>query len=137
MSVERPFDGIVCFGGEDWWYHNRGHFDMQMMREMSRDMPVLYVNSIGMRVPKMGEGRMFLTRVVRKLKSLSRGLVRVRENFGVFSPFVVPGAAGMRVSGALLPGQVRRAARRMGIRRPLVWVACPPGVEAASKLALS
>ena len=28
-------DGIICFGGEDWWYHNRGHYDIQMMRELS------------------------------------------------------------------------------------------------------
>ena len=51
----RLCDGVICFGGEDWWYHNRGHFDMQMMRELSRRVPVLYVNSIGMRVPKVGE----------------------------------------------------------------------------------
>src|SRR4051812_19988359 len=28
---ERTFDGVICFGGGDWWYHNRGHYDMQMM----------------------------------------------------------------------------------------------------------
>src|SRR5690606_29139771 len=32
----RLFDGVICFGGEDWWYHNRGHFDMQIMRELSK-----------------------------------------------------------------------------------------------------
>ncbi|MEO0662179.1 MAG: hypothetical protein AAFZ87_11625 [Planctomycetota bacterium] len=52
----RTYDGVVCFGGEDWWYHNRAHYDMQMMRELSADLPVLYVNSIGMRVPTPGEG---------------------------------------------------------------------------------
>ncbi|MEL6431893.1 MAG: glycosyltransferase [Planctomycetota bacterium] len=130
----RTYDGVVCFGGEDWWYHNRAHYDMQMMRELSADLPVLYVNSIGMRVPTPGEGGMFLRRVVRKLKSFSRGLVRVRERFWVQSPVVVPGRRGMKLSGWLLPRQVRRAARRMGMRRPLVWVACPPGIEAVDGL---
>jgi len=130
----RPFDGVICFGGEDWWYHNRGHFDMQMMRELSRSVPVLYINSIGMRVPRLGEGAMFFKRVRRKLKSLSRGLVRVRDNFAVYSPVAAPGRIGTRVSAALLPAQIRRAARRMGIERPLVWVACPPGAPHVGRL---
>lgn len=129
-----PFDGIICFGGEDWWYHNRAHYDMQMMRELSAHMPVLYVNSIGMRVPTVTEGGMFWKRVVRKLKSFSRGLVRIRPRFSVQSPVVVPGRRGMAISGWLLPRQIRRAARRVGIRRPLVWVACPPGVRALDHL---
>ena len=128
------FDGIICFGGEDWWYHNRGHFDMQMMRELSAHVPVLYINSIGMRVPRVGEGRMFWKRVSRKLRSLRRGLVRVRPNFAVFSPLAAPGAVGRFITGVALPGQVRRAARRMGIRRPLVWVACPPGAAYVDRL---
>ncbi|HBS29612.1 MAG TPA: hypothetical protein DEB06_09230 [Phycisphaerales bacterium] len=130
----RAFDGVICFGGEDWWYHNRGHFDMQMMRELSRVVPVLYINSIGMRVPRLGEGAMFFKRVARKLRSLRRGLVRVRDDFAVFSPLAAPGRAGGVVTGALLPAQVRRAARRLGIRRPLVWVACPPGAPYTDRL---
>ncbi|HED66540.1 MAG TPA: glycosyltransferase [Planctomycetes bacterium] len=122
------YDGVVCFGGVDWWYHNRGHYDLQMMREFSARMPVLYINSIGMRVPRVGEGAMFVKRVTRKLKSLSRGLVRVRKNFGVFSPVFGPGRLG-EIVAPFVPGQIRRAARRMGIRNPLVWVACPPGVR--------
>ena len=129
------FDGIVCFGGEDFWYHNRGHYDMQMMRELSRVVPVLYVNSIGMRTPRIGEGAMFLRRVTRKLKSLSRGLARVREDFWVLSPLVPPGS--MRFGRRLLSAQVRRAARRAGIRRPLVWVACPPASDALRKIPAS
>jgi len=125
------FDGIICFGGVDWWYHNRGHYDLQMMRELSRDYPILYVNSIGMRPPRVGEGAMFLTRVKRKLKSLFRGLVRVRENFTVYSPVTLPGGGQNPLSAwiakLVLSIQVKFAAYRSGIKRPLVWVACPPG----------
>jgi glycosyltransferase involved in cell wall biosynthesis len=132
---QRVCDGVICFGGEDWWYHNRGHYDMQMMRELSAVVPVLYVNSIGMRVPRVGEGRMFFKRVARKLKSLRRGLVRVRPGFAVYSPFVAPGRLGMRLTRHLLPWQVRRAARKIGVRKPLLWVACPPGAEAIDAIA--
>ena len=127
----QKFDGIICFGGVDWWYHNRGHYDLQMMRELSRDYPVLYVNSIGMRPPRVGEGAMFLTRVKRKLKSLFRGLVKVRPNFAVFSPATLPGGGQNSISiwiaRQALALQVKFAAYRCGIKRPLVWVACPPG----------
>ncbi|MCZ6835880.1 MAG: glycosyltransferase [Planctomycetota bacterium] len=128
------YDGIICFGGEDWWYHNRGHYDLQMMREFSRDMPVLYVNSIGMRMPSAREGRMFMRRMMRKLKSLRRGMVRIRENFAVLSPFTVPGGIGQTLSGWMLAPQVRRASRALGIHRPLVWVACPPAAIAVNAL---
>lgn len=128
-SETAQFDGVICFGGEDWWYHNRAHYDMQMMREVSAHMPVLYVNSIGMRVPSPTEGGMFVKRVVRKLKSFQRGLVRIRERFAVQSPIVVPGRRGMALSSWILPRQVRRAARKVGIKKPLVWVACPPGAK--------
>jgi glycosyltransferase involved in cell wall biosynthesis len=129
LKRRATFDGVICFGGTDWWYHNRGHYDLQMMRHFSQSMPVLYVNSLGVRVPSLGQGRMFVHRVTRKLRSMGRGLVRVRENFGVASPFTVPGRVGMAVSSKLLAPQIRHFARAMRIRRPLVWVNCVSAVE--------
>jgi glycosyltransferase involved in cell wall biosynthesis len=98
---------------------------MQMMRCLSAMMPVLYVNSIGMRMPKPAEGSMFLRRVARKLRSIRRGAVTVAENFTVFSPFALPGAAGSAPARRLLARSVRSAAARTGITRPLIWVVCP------------
>ncbi len=134
MKSTQHFDGIICFGGEDWWYHNRGHYDMQLMRELSKSVPVLYVNSIGMRVPSVGEGSMFVKRVLRKLKSLKRGLVKVREGFWVASPLVAPAGMGAGLNRWALAKQVKLFARRAGIRRPLVWIACPPGAEVVDRL---
>jgi len=124
-SNQYDFDGVICFGGEDWWYHNRGHYDMQIMRQMSTRMPVLYVNSIGMRTPSPGEGRMFFSRVRRKMRSMRRGLVSVGDNLWVYSPFIVPSKLGIALGGPLVSRAVRAAAARRGITRPLVWVACP------------
>jgi len=119
------FDGIVCFGGEDWWYHNRGHFDIQMMRELSHDAPVLYINSIGMRFPRLREGEVFLQRLHRKWNSMRRGIVRVRANFSVYSPVAVPGRFGRLITLPGLRAQTRWAIGRMGMRSPLVWVNNP------------
>ncbi|MCY3002602.1 MAG: glycosyltransferase [Planctomycetota bacterium] len=129
----RGYDGVVCFGGVDWWYHNRGHYDLQMMRELSSTLPVLYVNSVGMRMPSPREGSMFLRRVTRKARSLARGLVRIRDRFHVLSPACLPGGGG-EWNAALLAAQVTVAARRAGIRRPLLWVACPAAARAALRI---
>lgn len=129
-----PFDGIICFGGVDWWYHNRGHYDLQLMRELSSVCPVLYINSIGMRVTATGQGGQFLSRVRRKLASVRRGRVQVRPGLTVFSPFAPPLRFGRRPLQRALTWQVRSASRALGIRRPLVWVACPPAVEVLESL---
>ena len=125
-SSDQPdFNGVICFGGEDWWYHNRGHYDMQIMRQMCTRMPVLYVNSIGMRTPSPGEGRMFVSRVRRKLRSMRRGLVHVSDGLSVYSPLLVPSKLGIALGGRRVGRALRSAAARQGITRPLVWVACP------------
>ncbi len=125
LSADLPFDSVVCFGSVDWWYHNRGHFDLQIMRELTRQVPVLYVNSVGMRFPTPREGATFLTRIGRKLSSMRRGVVPVRERFHVYSPFNVPGRLAQRLSTPLLAAQTRRAVRRLGFRAPLLWVSNP------------
>lgn len=105
-----------------------------MMREFSRRMPVMYVNSIGMRTPSVGEGRVFFKRVARKLRSWNRGLSLIRENFGVFSPVTIPVFHRTAWGKAMLAEQVMDAARWMGIKNPLIWVACPPAAEIVDRL---
>lgn len=121
------FDGIICIGGEDWWYHNRGHYDFQIMRRLAKYWPVLFVNSIGVRVPSTADKRVFLERIGRKIKSLSRGFVTVEPGFHVYSPLTVPGTAGQSLTRWALAPQIKIAARRAGIRQPLLWIHCPEG----------
>jgi len=125
----RSFDGIICFGGEDWWYHNRGHYDMQMMRKLSQQFPVLYVNSLGMRIPKLKEGATFFLRLNKKIRSLMRGLRIPFKNFGVLSLWNIPGLQNNPLLKMLMSHQAKRAAKKLGIRSPLVWINCPPAVE--------
>ena len=128
---------VLCFGGEDWWYHNRAHVDMQLMRRFARTGRVLYVNSIIMRKPNLAEGAMFFRRLRRKLKSICRGLVEAAPNFFVYSPLTfpvhhIPGADRLNQRG--LEAQVVRQKRRTGLRAPVVWAACPAACETALRL---
>jgi glycosyltransferase involved in cell wall biosynthesis len=133
-QYKEHFDGIICIGGEDWWYHNRGHFDFQIMRRLAQSMPVLFVNSIAVRMPSLKEKGLFAERISRKLKSLARGVVNVENNFWVFSPASIPGATGQKLSGWALAPQIKHAARRAGITRPLLWVHCPAGASLVKEI---
>lgn len=127
--ADLPFDGIICIGGEDWWYHNRGHFDFQIMRRLAQDRPILFVNSIAVRMPSLQEKSQFAARIGRKLKSLARGMVRIENNFWVFSPASIPGPTGQKLSGWALAPQIKIAAARAGIKNPLLWIHCPAGAS--------
>jgi glycosyltransferase involved in cell wall biosynthesis len=132
------FDGVICIGGEDWWYHNRGHFDFQIMRRIARKMPVLFVNSLGVRMPTPGtsldDGRKFIGKIGRKLKSLSNGVTNVENKFWVFSPVMAPGATGQKLTAWALAPQIKLAALRAGIQRPLLWIHCPAGAALVGAL---
>ncbi len=130
----RPFDGVICIGGSDWWYHNRGHFDFQIMRRIAKHWPVLYVNSLGVRVPSLQQKGLFAERMWRKAKSLSRGLSNPENQFWVFSPASVPGEKGQKLSGWALAPQIRLVALRAGIRKPLLWMHCPAGAPLMTSL---
>src|SRR5512137_1637352 len=131
---KREYDGIICIGGSDWWYHNRGHFDFQVMRRFARTMPVLFVNSLGVRMPGAANPGQFAGKIQRKLKSLARGVVNVENNFWVFSPFSIPGETGKKISGFALAPQIRLAAHRAGITKPLLWMHCPAGADLTDTL---
>jgi glycosyltransferase involved in cell wall biosynthesis len=133
-AANQTFDGIVCIGGEDWWYHNRGHFDFQIMRRLARLWPVLFVNSLGVRIPSLTHDRHFAARIRRKLASLAKGAVNVENKFWVYSPFMIPGERGQALSDWALAPQIRLAARKAGIRRPLLWLHCPAGAPLAARL---
>jgi glycosyltransferase involved in cell wall biosynthesis len=123
----RGFDGIICIGGEDWWYHNRGHFDFQIMRRIAKAWPVLFVNSLAVRMPSLKDKGLFATRIQRKLRSLAHGLTHVENHFWVYSVAAIPGPTGQKLSNWALAPQIRLAAARAGIRNPVLWVHCPAG----------
>jgi glycosyltransferase involved in cell wall biosynthesis len=130
-------NGVICFGGEDWWYHNRGHIDMQIMRRFARMGTMLYINSIVMQKPNLREGRKFLEKLRRKTKSIFTGLKKVDDNFWVYSPFSLP-VVHIRVARWLndfiLRLQIYLVSRKLGIKKPLVWVACPAASVVALRL---
>jgi glycosyltransferase involved in cell wall biosynthesis len=128
---------VVCFGGGDWWYHNRGHIDMQLMRRFAQKGTAVYVNSIVMQKPKIGRSHNFPEKLIRKVKSISRGLRPSGEGFWVYSPFALP-VQHIRwarpLNEAFLMLQLRKVIRKLHINNPLIWVTCPAACNVALKL---
>jgi len=119
---------VVCFGGGDWWYHNRGHIDMQLMRRFAKTGTVVYVNSIVIQKPQIRNRRQFTRKVVRKAKSILHGLKPSGAGFWVYSPLSLPVHHipwARKFNERLLIIQIRRLIRRLRINNPLIWVACP------------
>ncbi len=128
---------FLCFGGIDWWYHNRAHIDPQLTKRFAKVGKALYINSIVMTRLKTGENRMFLKKVIRKLKSILRGLKKTEEGFWVYSPFSVPvhhiGWAKC-FNDVILRCQISCVIYWLGIHNPIVLVANPAAVDIALKM---
>jgi len=128
---------FICFGGEDWWYHNRAHTDMQLMRRFSRTSVTVYVNSIMMRRHKVIGGNRFTEKLVRKIRSILRGLKKSDAGFWVYSPFTLPVhhiSWARPLNEAILRYQIFRLTRKLELTAPVVWVACPAACDTAIKM---
>jgi glycosyltransferase involved in cell wall biosynthesis len=128
-------ESIICFAGEDWWYHHP-HSKNHILRRLAHDNKVLFVNSLSLGLPAVSHPDFFL-KIKRKLKSYTRWLKKVPEGLHVMTPFVLPffGNRGVRaINQLILVLQIRLAMLLIGIRRPVVWVAMPSAADAAQCL---
>jgi glycosyltransferase involved in cell wall biosynthesis len=127
---------IICFGGEDWWYHHP-HSKNHLMRRFARaGNRVLFVNSISMGLPGL-TNRDLLPRVARKLRSYAKLARTTEEGITVVSPAALPfyGSRAARAANRrLLAAQVGMLARRRGLKRPILWVAIPTAAEMIGRL---
>ena len=111
--------GVVILSIHDWWYHSHGHSDIQLARAFARHMPVLFVNSIGMRVPRRGIVSAPLTRIVRKLRSAGRRFQfpdSAVPNLAVATPASLPIYSGAfsKIISSLVLSQISSGAKQSG-----------------------
>ena len=128
-------EGIICFAGEDWWYHHP-HSKNHILRRLAGDNKVLFVNSLSLGLPSASHPDFFL-KIRRKLKSYARWLRKVPEGLYVMSPIALPffGNRTVRaINRFMLVLQMRLAMLIIGIRRPVVWVAMPSAADVAQSL---
>jgi glycosyltransferase involved in cell wall biosynthesis len=122
---------IICFAGEDWWYHHP-HSKYHLMRRFAKaGNRVIFVNSISMGLPSLAN-KDLLPRIVRKLRSYARLARTTPEGVTVVSPAVIPffGSRAIRAANRkLLAAQIGRLARQGGLARPILWIAIPTAAD--------
>jgi glycosyltransferase involved in cell wall biosynthesis len=117
---------IICFAGEDWWYHHP-HSKNHIMKRLARQNRVMFINSISMGLPSV-RNRDFLAKVRRKLKSYMKFVRRSPEGIWVVTPIVTPffsSPLGRWLNKWLLILQIRILMLLLGFHRPLLWIAIP------------
>jgi glycosyltransferase involved in cell wall biosynthesis len=123
---------IICFS-PDWTGDplSKTH----LMRLLSRDNRLLWVNSIGERKPRVSKAD--FGRAFRKLFAATRPITEPEPNIFVLNPLAIPaayGPIGQRVNRRLLRFQVRRAMRKLGFRRPINYTFLPAAGAVAGTL---
>ena len=122
---------IICFGGEDWWYHHP-HSKAHLMRKFARaGNKVIFVNSISMGLPGLGH-KDLLPRIKRKLGSYSKLARDTEEGITVISPASLPffgTAAARSINRRLIGAQIKRLARNRGLTKPILWIAIPTAAD--------
>lgn len=121
----------VCFSAQDFWYHNRAHSDIQLMRHVAASRHVLFVNSIAMRMPMPGRSTRPLRRILRKAKSMAmfvRKPIADLPYFHVMTPVTLPlygSSFARRLNATLVRAQVIAVSRWLGIKNPVLIITIP------------
>src|SRR5438105_2665767 len=126
---------IVCFAGEDWWYHHP-HSKNHILKRLARHNRVLFVNSITMGLPSVSNPD-FFKKIWRKLSSYLRWLRKAPEGLWVMTPINVP-IYGSKIARALnrllLVLQLRLVMLVLNMHKPIVWVATPTAADIVNSL---
>ena len=128
-------ENILCFGGEDWWYHHP-HSKNHILKRLAKQNRVLFVNSLTLGLPAVSNPDFFL-KIRRKLKSHLRWLRRAPEGLYVMTPFLLPlfgSPMVRRLNLFLLIIQLRVAMFLCRMRNPILWVCIPSAADVAEHL---
>lgn len=123
-------ENVICFAGEDWWYHHP-HTENRLMRRLAKHNKVLFVNSLTMGLPSASNPDFFL-KIRRKLKSYVKWLKKAPEGLWVMTPINLPlygSKWGRRVNWLLLVLQLRLVMLLLGLRKPVVYACIPTAAD--------
>src|SRR5437588_12700889 len=126
---------IVCFAGEDWWYHHP-HSKNHVLKRLAHHNRVLFVNSITMGLPSISNPD-FFKKIRRKLPRYLRWLRKVPEGLWVMTPINVPlygSRIGRLLNRLLLILQLRFVMLVLNLRKPIIWVANPTAADIVNSL---
>jgi glycosyltransferase involved in cell wall biosynthesis len=127
----------ILLATADWdtpYWTNKQHTASQLAQ---KGWKVLYVESVGLRAPRLGSG-LDLGRLARRLWRGLKGVRKVQDNVWVLSPLVLPVLHShpwvRAFNQGLLAWMVRRFMHVQGSQRPLIWTYHPYVLELLQRL---
>jgi glycosyltransferase involved in cell wall biosynthesis len=127
---------IICFAGEDWWYHHphsKNHIMLRLARAGNR---VMFVNSISMGLPSLSSPDL-MGKIKRKLRSYAKAVRRAEEGIIVVSPPSLPfysNRALRALNRQLLLAEIKMLMVAYDFRDPILWIAIPTARELVGRL---
>ena len=128
-------ENIICFAGEDWWYHHphsKNHILKRLAQQEQGPIRQLDFDGIAFRV-KPG----FLSEDSAQAEELSevaaQGTRRSVGDDAVNLPFYGTKAT-RKLNRLMLIFQLRLAMLILGMRKPVLWVAIPPAADLVGHL---
>jgi len=124
---------IICFAGEDWWYHNP-HSNLHIMKSLAKENRILFVNSIGTRMPDFKNDKFVWKKIFSKIKSILKFLKKAEKNIYVFSPIALPPIEKFEefaraFNKFFLHIQFKLIFFLLNIKKPILWVSIPTANE--------
>jgi len=123
---------IVCFAND---FRSDPTSKHQVMKLLSRDNKILWINSIALRRPSVTVSD--ASRILNKLKSFFRGLDRENDHLHAFTPIVLPlpeSKWARKVNSWLLRLYLRYYLRKLGMKDIQLWTFMPTMVELVGNL---
>ena len=133
-SKNRP---LIVFG-EDWGAHPSS--TQHIVKVLSKDRSVIWLNSIGLRKPKLTLHDM--KRLFNKVKKFIVNLQKCNETeevnncnssqFIIINPLVIPCANSwfaLKINKAILKWQLKLAYERLELTDPIIWASLPTSVD--------
>lgn len=133
-SNSEPLRGrdIVCFP-QDWTGDplSKTH----IMRILSRDNRILWVNSIGLRAPSVSKAD--IGRSFEKLSKVMKPTIEVEPNLFVMNPLAIPAYGNSlikKLNGLSLRWQIKRTMKKLGFKKPVNYTFLPSAALLAKRL---
>ena len=119
---------IIYISSIEWDFVWQGHQEIAI-RFARAGNRVLYIENTGVRSPRLSDSRRVINRLGKWIESLESGGVRsIEDNLHVCSPLVLPPFGPswrQQINRHLLLPLIKRAARKLGMRDPLIWTYLP------------
>jgi len=123
---------VICFG-EDWGRHPGSAQDI--MERLSTTRKVLWVDSLGLRIPRLTleDGK----RIIVKIKNFLVGARLTGESIIVVTPLVLPYHKWQIVrwvNNMILTVWLKRLIRKHQLLEPVLWISCPAAAGVVGRL---